>query len=256
MKFGLVDGQRQKAQPRLSGVCPFCGSVLIAKCGELRDWHWAHHRICSCDRWWENESDWHRNWKGEFPDDWQEVIHRAEDGEKHIADVKTEHGCIIEFQHSYLRPEERCARESFYPEMVWVVDGLSRKRDSAQFYQALRSGRIVREKPLTVAIPAGEGALLRDWGNSRVPVFFDFGLTDLQTDIFLIETPLLWRVEPMRPDGWAHLAPARRASFIKSLLRGEPFKGIDGTTRMDKVRGMRVAQTMMKRRLCRSRLRV
>ena len=43
-----------------------------------------------CDPWWENETEWHRAWKDQFPADWQEIVHHAEDGEKHIADVKTD----------------------------------------------------------------------------------------------------------------------------------------------------------------------
>jgi len=39
-------------------------------------------------------------------------VHRAEDGEKHIADVKTYHGRVIEFQHSYLKPVERRSRQA------------------------------------------------------------------------------------------------------------------------------------------------
>ena len=53
-------------------------------------WHWAHRGSRFCDPWWENETEWHRSWKGQFPVNWQEVVHQAETGEKHIADVKTE----------------------------------------------------------------------------------------------------------------------------------------------------------------------
>jgi hypothetical protein len=34
MKFALVDGQRQEAQPRLSGKCPACEHPMIARCGK------------------------------------------------------------------------------------------------------------------------------------------------------------------------------------------------------------------------------
>ena len=85
---------------------------MIAKCGEQRVWHWAHQGTRTCDRWWEPETKWHRDWKNQFPKDWQEVIHQS-DGEKHIAGVKTESGMVIEFQHSFLRRDEREARENF-----------------------------------------------------------------------------------------------------------------------------------------------
>ena len=67
---------------------------------------------------------WHRAWKNHFRPEWQEYIHHDQSGEKHIADVRTEHGQIIEFQHSHIDPQERAARERFYGNMIWVVDGM------------------------------------------------------------------------------------------------------------------------------------
>jgi hypothetical protein len=153
--------------------------------------------------------------------------------------VKTEHGCIIEFQHSFLPAEERRARETFYPRMVWVVDGLRRKRDSSQFFKALSSGLVVREKPLTFSIPAGMGALLQDWVDSRVPVFFDFGAANIQMDISRFGALVLWYLDPNSPDGWAHLAPVRRVSFIDALLHAGPFEGIDYSKKIELARRIR-----------------
>ena len=76
-----------------------------------------------CDHWWESETQWHRDWKNRFPQDWQEVVHFAKDGEKHIADVKTEDGLRVEFQHSFIKHEEVKSRENFYKQMIWLVDG-------------------------------------------------------------------------------------------------------------------------------------
>ena len=78
MKFALVDGQRLEAQPHLSGVCRTCGRPVVAKCGEIRIWHWAHQGERLCDPWGENETEWHRAWKGRFPESWQEVVHQAD----------------------------------------------------------------------------------------------------------------------------------------------------------------------------------
>ena len=143
MKFSLVNGQRQEAQPNLSGECPVCGQATVAKCGEVKIWHWAHKGRRTCDPWWENETEWHRTWKGQFPEAWQEVVHPANSGEKHIGDVTTDQGWVIEFQHSYLKPDERRSRDDFYPKLVWVVNGARRKRDAEQFRKALnQSGSI------------------------------------------------------------------------------------------------------------------
>ena len=118
MKFALINGVKTEASKGANGICPYCGSKLVAKCGEIKINHWAHIGNRNCDPWWENETDWHRSWKGKFPNDWQEVIHRSDSGEKHIADIKTESGWVIEFQHSFLNPEERRSRIAFYKKLV------------------------------------------------------------------------------------------------------------------------------------------
>jgi len=84
MKFAYVDGQKVEATPRAKGLCSSCGSELIAKCGPIKVDHWTHKGKRSCDPWWENETEWHRAWKGQFPIDWQEVVHRSKSGEKHM----------------------------------------------------------------------------------------------------------------------------------------------------------------------------
>ena len=121
--------ERVEATPKSIGVCPCCGSEMIAKCGNRKVWHRAHKSKRMCDHWWESETQWHRDWENRFPEDWQEVDHFAKDGEKHIADVKTEDGLIVEFQHSFIKHEEVKSRENFYKQMIWLVDGQRLSRD-------------------------------------------------------------------------------------------------------------------------------
>ena len=203
MKFALINGQRQEAQPGLSGECPGCGHPMTAKCGEVRVWHWAHQGSHVCDPWWENETEWHRAWKGQFPLDWQEVVHPAENGMRHIADVKTECGWVIEFQHSYIKPEERRFRDAFYPKLVWVVDGTRRRRDRKQLIEAFNSGARLSAKLPIVQVRADECAMLREWAGSHAPIFFDFGS----------EQPLRWLIAGS-PNGPAYIGPLSRANFI------------------------------------------
>ncbi len=47
----------------------------------------------------------------------------AADGEMHRADIKTPNGIVIEIQHSSMKDDERIAREDFYKNLVWVIDG-------------------------------------------------------------------------------------------------------------------------------------
>ena len=101
-----------------------CGEQALSKCGSQKAWHWAHAGKRHCDPWWENETDWHRYWKNLFPEETREVVHYDEvTGEKHIADIKTGRGMVIEFQHSAMSPEELASREVFYGNMIWIVDG-------------------------------------------------------------------------------------------------------------------------------------
>lgn len=96
---------------------------MIAKCGPRVMHHWAHTGRRNCDPWWENETQWHREWKNLFPESYREVSHTAPDGEIHRADIKTPKGIVIEIQHSSMTDAERISRESFYKNLVWIIDG-------------------------------------------------------------------------------------------------------------------------------------
>lgn len=37
------------------------------------------------------------------------------------AEVKIEDGWVLEFQHSFLNPSERQARNDFYKKLVWII---------------------------------------------------------------------------------------------------------------------------------------
>lgn len=150
MQFALVDNERIRPSSGLTALCPACGGAMIAKCGQQRVHHWAHRGARSCDPWWEPETPWHRDWKNAFHASCQEVILHAPSGEKHIADVRTGHGLTIEFQHSHLSPDERAAREQFYKDMMWVVDGARLKRDLPRFIAGFRGFRTLLHKGLFI----------------------------------------------------------------------------------------------------------
>lgn len=69
------------------------------------------------------ESPWHRNWKKAFPKDFREVGFTDGSGELHRADIHTTCGTTIEFQNSPISLDELMSRESFYPKLVWVLNG-------------------------------------------------------------------------------------------------------------------------------------
>lgn len=202
MKFALINGERREAMSGLTGECPIGGHPMIAICGNSRAHHWRHKGVLSCDRWWENETDWHRNWKDQFPREWQEYVFRAEDGEKHVADVRTNHGWIIEFQHSHLKPDERRSRDAFYKKLIWVVDGTRRKKDAVQFLESWNSGMAVQNSAMRRLVP-NRCTLLREWSESAAHVVLDFG-----------EKAPLWWIHYKGSGKPMYLMPVSRAHFI------------------------------------------
>ena len=241
LKFAFVDGRRSDARPGLRGVCPKCDDPLTARCGEVYRWHWAHPKGSDCD-YSSEESEWHLNWKDKFPDDWQEVLHKAEDGERRIADVKTDQDWVLEFQHSRIDSDVREGREAFYENLIWIVDGAKRKRDKKQFFKALQEGKLVVKELNLWRVPiTDECALLRDWSDSRVPVFFDFGGSeeseDSQLDLVEDTRPeqaQLWCVIRVI-NGMAYGGPFLRQDFMRYHSPAAKTAGLDFSALMKKV---------------------
>lgn len=218
MKFALINKERCEAKKGLSATCPCCGSPMIAKCGQKKVHHWAHMGKLECDPWWENETQWHRDWKSRFPLDWQEIIHKDEvTGEKHIADVKTDKEWVLEFQHSFLKPEERKARNEFYKRIAWVVDGTRLKGDLQKVIDALNSGKPINQFVRKISYESC--ALFKDWASTHAPVFFDFGGSQLV---------LLF---PIGPDGFFYATAAiSKDQFIEIFRDSASQRAIEFET--------------------------
>lgn len=213
MVIAFVNGLRRTPEPGLIGQCPVCKSRMIPKCGSIRAWHWSHYGERHCDPWWE-ETEWHIAWKNRFPLDWREVVHFGQDDAIHIADVKTGSDFILEFQHSQISDIERQSREDFYKSMVWIVDGLRRKRDWKSFTKARH---IISRQPLVFSGFESECALLRDWVGRPVDVVFDFGLRE--EDIAVFGRPVLWQLHP-DPQRRVLLTPIYTDAFIDLMHKG------------------------------------
>ena len=175
MEFALINGVRRRPIKGHRGVCQNCGGEMVAKCGRVKAWHWAHLPNYNCDPWWGTQTQWHRDWKNRFPENWQEIVHIDEEtGEKHIADVKTPHGLVIEFQHSPLDYVELISRESFYKNMIWVVDGNGKGLNPGYF--SVGEKAIVNFRPLVYWVKWwGRSRLLHNWYKATADVYIDFG---------------------------------------------------------------------------------
>lgn len=104
-----------------SGYCPQCTNKVKAYCGEIYLHHWKHVVDIKCDKWKENETEWHRAWKNELPEDWREIV--IEQGhDKHRADIKTPNGLVVEFQNSSISRAAIREREDYYVDIFWVIN--------------------------------------------------------------------------------------------------------------------------------------
>ena len=250
---------------------------MIAKCGQHIVWHWAHKSRRNCDPWQEPETEWHRSWKDCFPADWQEVVHTDPmTGERHIADIKSLHGLVIEIQNSPIHLEELKSRERFYKKMVWIVNGDRRGADGQpetldkSYFHFGRSSDPIRTDPLAFAVEwYGKSKLLHKWSEATRDVYFDFGDgLRWKLDSFdprkTISQEIQTRVET-KPDHQGDLLPksgierhARRQSVQRTVSLGEfiPIRTedfVDNVTAGNSVEGTfgREEASIFKKRLVR-----
>lgn len=226
MKYAYSQNERVEATPKAQGICICCGSEMIAKCGNQKIWHWSHKNRRQCDIWWENETEWHRNWKDKFPKEWQEVVHFAEDGEKHIADVKTPRGLVVEFQHSRLKYDELRSRENFYRDLIWVVDGTRLKSDFEKFdwFKGLVPWRKWKYGQFySPNLPPKFFPSYNLWQHSNKIVIFDWGYVRSEYWIDDWHSHLVG----MAPQGWFVMA---RDEFVNRLKVKKGLFAIDSRT--------------------------
>jgi competence protein CoiA len=218
MQFALINNVKSEPFKGAKGICNLCLKEVIAKCGDIKVHHWAHLKTNACDKWWENETPWHRSWKNNYLADWREIIKRNQlTGEKHIADICTSHNLVIEFQHSPIDSIERISRESFYKNMVWVVDGLKNKFSRKRFQTWKEYA--YRLKPSVYGIVHPNMFIPIQWLDSSVPVVFDFGpeKNNLENDE---DEQKLYCLFP-RIERLIIFAVITKKAFIKSTVNGE-----------------------------------
>jgi competence protein CoiA len=225
MRFAFIGNNRTEAQPKLTGLCCCCSKPVIAKCGTRKMWHWAHKSKADCDNWWETETEWHRNWKNNYTTNWQEVsMLDTTTGEKHIADVRTVHNLVVEFQHSHIKPEERTTREQFYKNMVWIVDGTRLKYDYQRFLKGKKNcfeNTIFynTDNPKIFRVDLVDWCFPSAWLESSVPVIFDF-LGDGSMDDSEGLRNTLYCLFP-QVGRYARIAEISRKAFINATINGE-----------------------------------
>lgn len=164
------DHLHQKPTPHATSECPLCKSKLVAKCGSIKIWHWAHESLEECDGWYEPMSEWHLEWQSYVPEEMREVIVGH-----HIADIKLPSGKVIEIQHSNLPVEVVAEREAFYGNMVWVFDG----REFEERFKTREKESVVGNTYWTFKFKRPRQYIVRA---SKFPVYIDFG-----EDVFVVK---------------------------------------------------------------------
>ena len=222
MQYALVNGEKREASRGLIGFCQGCDAPMIPKCGPIKAPHWAHKSEARCDPWWEKETKWHRDWKELFPADWREVRQHDANGECHIADIRTEHGLVIECQHSSIGAPEIAARETFYQSvgtMVWVVDGAGYKTGTSKLSISSKSW-MTTPLPWLFTSSRPSDSFPKTWLNCSVPVFFDFASENTAGEQ-IERMATIFCLLPGRAAGLAVIARISREYFV-SRLRGGP----------------------------------
>jgi len=195
--------------PALSGelgTCPLCGRTVLAKCGEIVQWHWAHESAIDCDPWSEPESPWHYTWKNRFPRECQEIIVG-----QHRADVISERGWILEFQHCPLSVAEIREREQFYgTKLIWIADG----KDCGKNFHFRKTQKHGPELTNRVPVTFRWKWPRKTWATARRPVF-----VDLDGELLL---RIRWMSLSTPCGGWGILTPV--SAFLGWALAGtKPF---------------------------------
>jgi hypothetical protein len=126
---------------------------------------------------------------------------------------------VIEFQHSAIHPNERIAREKFYKNMVWIIDGTRLKRDYPRFLKG-RTDLRRTEYPGIFQVSFPDEYFPSAWVGSAAPVIFDFKGSETINDP---NDPrnYIYCLLPSKDGRIALLAMLSRRDFIDSTTTGE-----------------------------------
>lgn len=128
MLIALYNGRRVRAEIAGSGAvgtCPWTGLPVKACVGEILQ-YWSYvGGAPKMPPGYEDESEWHEQWKATIEDGNCEVIRGP--NKEHRADILGSDNTVIEIQHSRIDIRDSRARVNFYREdtgrrVIWVVD--------------------------------------------------------------------------------------------------------------------------------------
>lgn len=207
MQYAMTPaGERVSPARRDDCVCEMCGAAVVARMGTIVVHHWAHVSLGDCDSWSEPMTPWHRDWQSQWADRCREVILG-----NHRADVVTDDGSVLEFQHSTISSAEVLERLNHYlihgQKIAWIFDAVD----------AFASGRIALGGPyqdgrkdfawvhprlsIAPAVPNGKRS------RSRYACWLDLG--DALLDVRSFKT------KDGKTGGWGYVVP--KEVFLRRL---------------------------------------
>lgn len=218
MLWGIKNGEKIQATPKERATCELCGKEVIAKCGEIKVWHFAHKQDFECDSFGEQETEWHREWKNYFPKEQQEVIIEHpiffEDGctfpKKHRADIQTKESLIIELQNSPISPQEIKEREEFYGNMVWILNGIK-----------LCSGLRFRKNKGNNNLTFRWKSPPKSWWFAKKNIYVDLNFIPIDG----IELINIEKLTDIQKEFWKEYAQKRKLFLIKRVYGNIPCGG-------------------------------
>lgn len=178
--YAVVDGVRthiSEAARLQHGICPVCGAELVARKGKFREDHWWHVNGKRCDPWYQPKGPWHLYWQNMFPKECQEVVVEGDvDGTRvrHIADVKTFGGIVLEVQYSAISPETIAIREAFYCGMLWLANMTRVWSDNNVLEAMKRNGPYAVGEEMAWVVNETRLIARQKWFLATKPVAFDF----------------------------------------------------------------------------------
>ena len=135
--------------------------------------------------------------------------------------AEADSGLVVEVQHSPIAEDEMQSRESFYGDMIWIVDA----RDLHGYFTLGTSFDLATCNPMSYHFQwLSRSTLLKRWSLARKPVFFDTLIQNSFTPT--VHTPsaehVLWRLLEFDPgDAPGLIAPVRSDCLVEAVLNGE-----------------------------------
>lgn len=117
---------------------------------------------------------------------------------------------MIEFQYSFLKPEEQKSRNNFYEKLIWVINGKRLKGDEKKLAVGLARG--VNFDGF-YRIPISNCFSLSDWSDKHTLVFFDFG-----ESVTHLEKSDLWLILPKHSDSVVYVKRFSKIDFFDFFL--------------------------------------